>query len=82
MHQGHCMAHKIGLQNNLLISRILSCDLLIIKGMAIYKYLRRDNSQITLVRVLPPSPHETRLFLELRLGYQRWHLLNTIICLG
>ncbi|KAF5717961.1 heterokaryon incompatibility protein [Fusarium mundagurra] len=37
--------------------------------MAIYKHLRRDNSQIRLVRVLPPSPHDTRLSLELRHGY-------------
>ncbi|KAF5564717.1 heterokaryon incompatibility protein [Fusarium phyllophilum] len=37
--------------------------------MAIYKYLRRDNSQIRLVRVLPPSLHDIRLSLELRHGY-------------
>ncbi|KAF5635976.1 heterokaryon incompatibility protein [Fusarium sp. NRRL 52700] len=37
--------------------------------MAIYKYLRRDNSQIELVRVLPPSPHDNCLSLELRHGY-------------
>lgn len=37
--------------------------------MAIYKHLRRDNSQIRLVRVLPPSQHDTRLSLDLRHGY-------------
>ncbi|KAF5591424.1 heterokaryon incompatibility protein [Fusarium pseudocircinatum] len=37
--------------------------------MAIYKQLRRDNSQIRLVRVLPPSPHDTLLSLDLRHGY-------------
>ncbi|KAF4428816.1 Heterokaryon incompatibility [Fusarium acutatum] len=37
--------------------------------MAVCKHLRRDNSQIRLVRVLPPSPHDTRLSLELRHGY-------------
>ncbi|KAG5749661.1 hypothetical protein H9Q72_000593 [Fusarium xylarioides] len=37
--------------------------------MVIYKHLRRDNSQIRLVRVLPPSPNDARLSLELRHGY-------------
>ncbi|KAF9761037.1 hypothetical protein IL306_003978 [Fusarium sp. DS 682] len=36
--------------------------------MAIYKYLRRDNTQIRLVRLLPPAPHDTFLCLELRHG--------------
>ncbi|KAF5596809.1 heterokaryon incompatibility protein [Fusarium pseudoanthophilum] len=37
--------------------------------MVIYKQLRRDTSQIRLVRVLPPSPHDSRLSLDLRHGY-------------
>ena len=38
-------------------------------GMAIYRHLRRDNSQTRLVRVLQASPHDTHLSLELRHGF-------------
>ncbi|EXL73771.1 hypothetical protein FOPG_10969 [Fusarium oxysporum f. sp. conglutinans race 2 54008] len=37
--------------------------------MAIYRHLRRDNSQTRLVRVLQASPYDTHLSLELRHGF-------------
>ncbi|TXB97302.1 hypothetical protein FocTR4_00011364 [Fusarium oxysporum f. sp. cubense] len=40
-----------------------------IGGMAIYRHLRRDNSQTRLVRVLQASPHDIHLSLELRHGF-------------